>query len=127
MAKADYVRFEVPGELAEKVFQLIEKSRAGGKLSKGTNEVTKAIERSQARLVVIAEDVQPPEVVMHLPLLCEEKKLPYAYVPSKQELGNAAGLVVGTATVAVIEEGEGKDLLEEIVSDIDGIRGVKNG
>jgi len=125
MAKANYVRFEVPKDMVEEIFQLIEKSRAGGKLSKGTNEVTKAIERSQAKLVVIAEDVQPPEVVMHLPLLCEEKSIPYAFVPSKQELGNAAGLVVGTAAVAIIEEGEGN--IEGIKSKLEEVRGVKNG
>jgi len=127
MAKANYVRFETPSDVVEKVFEVIEKSRAGGRLSKGTNEVTKAIERSQAKLVVIATDVQPPEVVMHLPLLCEEKKIPYAYVSSKQELGNAAGLAVGTAAVAVIEEGEGKDLLEDVRSKLEEARGVKNG
>jgi len=69
--------------------------------------------------------VQPPEVVMHLPLLCEEKSIPYAFVPSKQELGNAAGLVVGTAAVAIIEEGEGN--IEGIKSKLEEVRGVKNG
>ena len=127
MAKANYVRFETPSDVVEKVFEVIEKSRSGGRLSKGTNEVTKAIERSQAKLVVIATDVQPPEVVMHLPLLCEEKKIPYAYVSSKQELGKDASLVVGTAAVAVIEEGEGKDLLEDVRSKLEEARGVKNG
>jgi large subunit ribosomal protein L7Ae len=127
MAKASYVRFATPAEVVEQIYTVLEKSRAGGKLTKGTNEVTKAIERAQAKLVIIAEDVQPPEVVMHLPVLCEEKKIPYAYAPTKQELGNAAGLSVGSAAIAILDEGEGKELLESIKLKLDEARGVKNG
>jgi len=127
MAKANYVRFETPSDVVEKIYEAIEKARASGRIVKGTNEVTKAIERGQAKFVAIAEDVQPPEVVMHLPLLCEEKKIDYGYVTSKQELGNSAGLMVGTASIAIAEEGEEKELLREIKEKIKEARGeVKN-
>ena len=77
MSKPFYVRFEVPPEIAEKAYEALRKAReTGGKIKKGTNETTKAIERGLAKLVLIAEDVDPPEVVAHLPLLCEEKKVP---------------------------------------------------
>ena len=49
--------------------------------------MTKAIERGNAKFVVIAEDVNPKEVVMHLPVLCDEKQVPYSYVATKKELG----------------------------------------
>ena len=62
-----YVKFEVPEELKEKVLQAVEIARNSGKIKKGTNETTKAIERGIAKLVVIAEDVEPEEIVMHLP------------------------------------------------------------
>lgn len=101
-------------DLINKVFQALELARNTGKIKKGTNEVTKAIERSQARLVVIAEDVQPKEIIMHLPIICNEKKCPYVYVPSKEELGRTAGINVPTAAVCIIEPGEAKDLLIEI-------------
>ncbi|MCD6340334.1 MAG: 50S ribosomal protein L7ae, partial [Desulfurococcales archaeon] len=65
-------------------------------------------------LVLIAEDVDPPEVVMHLPLLCEEKKVPYIYVPSKKRLGEAAGIEVAAASAAIIEPGGAKELVEEL-------------
>jgi large subunit ribosomal protein L7Ae len=110
-----YVKFQTPPELQEKILKALEVSKSTGKVRIGTNETTKAIERSAAKFVVIAEDVQPEEVVMHLPLLCSEKKVPYAYVKSKADLGRAAGINVSTAAVAVINEGEAKQIIAEIV------------
>jgi len=71
-----YVKFEVPKEVADKALEALEVSRDSGKIKKGTNEVTKAIERGNAKLVLIGNDVNPPEIVMHIPMLCEEKKYP---------------------------------------------------
>jgi large subunit ribosomal protein L7Ae len=114
MAKPIYVRFEVPKELSERAYEAVEKARDTGKLRRGTNEVTKAVERKQAVLVLIAEDVEPPEIVAHMPALCDEKGVAYVYVPSKRELGAAAGIEVGAASVAIIEPGEGTDLVKEV-------------
>ncbi|MCD6428914.1 MAG: 50S ribosomal protein L7ae [Desulfurococcales archaeon] len=115
MSKPPYVKFEVPPEIAEKAYEALKKAReTGGKIKKGTNETTKAVERGLAKLVLIAEDVDPPEVVMHLPLLCEEKKVPYIYVPSKKRLGEAAGIEVAAASAAIIEPGGAKELVEEL-------------
>ena len=115
MAKPIYVRFEVPKDLADKVYEAVEAARDSGKLRKGTNEVTKAIERKQAMLVVIAEDVEPAEVVAHLTPLSDEKGIPYVYVPSKRELGAAAGLDVGTSAIAIAEAGQAAPAVKEIV------------
>jgi len=71
------------------------------------------------RVVVIAEDVNPPEIVMHLPPLCKEKGIPFVKVPSKQDLGSAAGLEVAAASVAIVDAGEGKNLLMEIKKEIE--------
>ncbi|MBI4344697.1 MAG: 50S ribosomal protein L7ae [Euryarchaeota archaeon] len=117
-----YVRFDVPKELAEKTYEALEVARNTGKLSKGTNEVTKYVERGQAQLVLIAGDVEPEEVVAHLPMLCEEKKIPYIYVPSKQELGKAAGLEVPTASAAIVTPGKAKEQVEEIVEKIKALK-----
>ncbi|AFL95937.1 50S ribosomal protein L7Ae [Thermococcus cleftensis] len=114
MAKPSYVKFEVPQELAEKALEAVEIARDTGRIRKGTNETTKAVERGQAKLVVIAEDVDPEEIVAHLPPLCEEKEIPYIYVPSKKELGAAAGLEVPAASVAIIEPGKARELVEDI-------------
>ncbi|ALV62047.1 50S ribosomal protein L7 [Thermococcus litoralis DSM 5473] len=114
MAKPSYVKFEVPKELAEKALEAVEIARDTGRIRKGTNETTKAVERGQAKLVIIAEDVDPEEIVAHLPPLCEEKEIPYIYVPSKKELGAAAGIEVPAASVAIIEPGKARELVEEI-------------
>lgn len=88
------------------VYQIVEKARKTGKIEKGTNEVTKAIERGTAKLIVYAADVDPKEVVQHLPVLCKEKKILCQEVDNKQKLGIAAGLPVSASSIAVIESGE---------------------
>ncbi|MEB3846597.1 MAG: 50S ribosomal protein L7Ae [Desulfurococcales archaeon] len=122
MSKPFYVRFEVPEDLAEKVYEAVEKARQTGKIKKGTNETTKACERGIAKLVIIAEDVDPPEIVAHLPLLCDEKKIPYVYVPSKKKLGEAAGIEVQAASAAIIDPGEAEALVKEIIDKVKELR-----
>src|SRR3989338_6551544 len=106
--------FEAPKELVDKVYEAIEVAKATGKISKGTNEATKVIEKGQAKFVVIAKDVNPPEITMHIPLLAEEKGIPCVQVPSKEDLGAAAGIDVPTGSVAIIQEGESRQLIKEI-------------
>ena len=123
MSKPFYVRFEVPPELAEKAYEALRRAReTGGKIKKGTNETTKAVERGLAKLVLIAEDVDPPEIVAHLPLLCDEKKIPYIYVPSKKKLGEAAGIEVAAASACIIDPGEAKSIVEEIIMKVNELR-----
>lgn len=120
--KSVYVRFQVPKEAADKAYQLLQVAKDTGKLRKGTNETTKAIERGIAKLVVIAEDVEPPQVVAHLPILCDERKIPYLYVPSKLELGKSAGLDVGSAAISVVEPGDGAQSLKELIKVFEGLK-----
>ena len=108
-------------DLSEKSLEAIEVARKAGKLKKGANEVTKAVERNVAKLAVVAKDTQPEEVIMHLPVLCEEKNIPCTGVDSKTELGAAAGLTVPCTAVAIIEEGDAKPIIKEIASKTIGI------
>ncbi|MBI2105271.1 50S ribosomal protein L7ae [Candidatus Woesearchaeota archaeon] len=110
--------YQVTKEISEKALEAVEIARTSGKIKKGTNEVTKAVERNRAKLVVLAQDVQPEEVVMHLPILCDERKIPCIPVNAKTELGAAAGLQLGCSSVAIIEEGESKKLINEIAKEI---------
>lgn len=112
------VGFEVSEELASKVYQLIEKVKSEGKLRKGSNEVTKAIERNEAKLVIVANDIEPKEIVMHLPILCKENEIRIITVPTKEELGASAGLPVGTATVAISSIGNAKNLFNSVIKRI---------
>jgi len=101
----------------DKVYEAIELAKTSGKLRRGANEVTKALERGQAKLVAIAKDVSPKEIVMHIPLLAKEKGVPCFEVPSKEELGTAAGITIGTAAVVVVQEGEAKNLIKELAKE----------
>ena len=98
----------------DKALEAIELAKKTGKIKKGTNEVTKAVERGTAKLVVTAKDVNPPEIIMHLPALCEEKKIPLVEIEKKEDLGDAAGLGVGTSAVAIVQEGDSKNLIKQL-------------
>ena len=97
------------------VYELIEKARKTGKIEKGTNEVTKAIERGTAKLVVYGKDVNPKEIVQHLPILCKEKKTPCIEADKKEKLGVAAGLNVSCASIAIIEPGDAEKDIESFL------------
>ncbi len=88
------------------IYNIVEKARKTGKIEKGTNEVTKAVERGTAKLVVYATDVEPKEIVQHIPVLCKEKNIPCQEADNKKKLGIAAGLPVATSSIAVIESGD---------------------
>ena len=87
-------------------YSIIEKARKTGKVDKGTNEVTKAIERGVAKAVFYATDVSPKEIVAHLAVISKEKNIPCFEVDSKQRLGVAVGIPVSTSAVAIIDAGE---------------------
>ena len=118
-----FVKFDTPKELSDKAYNLAEMARDGGKIKKGTNEVTKAVERGEAAIVIMAVDVEPPEILAHMPALCEERGVPYVYVPAKAELGNSIGLEKPTASIAIIDVGKGKALCDEIA---EAVKALKN-
>lgn len=120
--KPMFVRFDVPPEIMERAYEAVKLAKEDGKLRKGANESTKAVERGIAKLLVIAQDVDPPEIVAHLPLLAEEKKISYVYVDSKVKLGTAAGIDVPSAAIAIVEPGKGKPLVDEVVSKVSSLR-----
>ena len=99
--------------MSDKAYEIIEVAKKTGTLKRGTNEVTKAIERGKAAFVAVAEDVSPKEITMHIPLLAKEKGVPCAIVPSREELGTAAGLAVASVAIAVVDAGDAKALIKE--------------
>ncbi|HDN02146.1 MAG: 50S ribosomal protein L7ae [Thermoproteota archaeon] len=110
---------KIPEELVEKVYECVEMARTtGGKVKKGVNETTKAIERGLAKLVIVAEDVNPKEIVAHIPLLCKEKGIPMVYVPSKKKLGEAAGIDVAASSAAIIDPKDAEGLMKAIIDQL---------
>jgi U4/U6 small nuclear ribonucleoprotein SNU13 len=81
------------------LLDLVQQAQHYQQLKKGANEATKSLNRGQADLIILAADTEPLEILMHLPLLCEDKSVPYVFVPSKAALGRACG--VSRAVIAV--------------------------
>ncbi|MDE1828203.1 MAG: 50S ribosomal protein L7Ae [Candidatus Micrarchaeota archaeon] len=119
MAKS-YVKFEVSKEVSDKALEAVRLAKQKNAVRKGVNETTKSIERGLSVLVVLAEDVEPEEVVMHIPMLCEQKKSHIVFVPTKLALGAAAGLKVPCASVAIEKNADSEAMVKDIVSKISG-------
>ncbi len=122
MPKPSFVEWEATAELQKKALEALEIAKDTGRIKKGINETTKSIERGIARLVIVAEDVEPAEVIMYIPGLCDDRKAPYIFVPNKRELGTAAGIERPTAAVAIVVEGKAKDLVSDVVEKIGALR-----
>ena len=106
---------EISKELLDKAYEAVELSKSTGKIKKGINEVTKAIERGIAKLVLVAADVNPPEIIMHIEPLCREKSIPVVKVKSREELGTLSGLQRPTTAIAITQEGEAKNILKDLI------------
>ncbi len=119
MAKS-YVNFAVSGDVVAKTLEALQLAKQSGTVRKGANEVTKSVERGLASFVVLAEDVEPEEVVVHIPKLCEQKKVPYSYVPTKMDLGKSIGLTVPCAAIAVEKQGTATNAIKDVVSKVTG-------
>ncbi|MCL4373527.1 MAG: 50S ribosomal protein L7Ae [Candidatus Marsarchaeota archaeon] len=120
MAKS-YVKFEVSNDVVAKTYEALQLVKQSGVVRKGSNEVTKSVERGLASFVVIAGDVDPEEVVMHIPTICEQKKVPYSYVTSKLDLGKSIGLSVPCTAVAVENRGKADQAIKDIIAKITGV------
>lgn len=124
MAKGYYVKFEMPADLVSPVYEALRVATQSGKVKRGTNEATKAIERGTSKLVVIAEDVDPPEVVAHLPILCDEQKSDYVFVPSRQDLGKALGIDTTSAAAAILDPGDAQHIIDQVITSVNRAKGA---
>ena len=105
-----HIAFETPKDVQDSVYELVKLVGSGeGRLKKGSNEVTKAAERGTAQMIVMAENVNPAELLAHIPLICKEKKIPFIYVEDQSYLAEAAGMSSGakTAAIALMEVSKG--------------------
>ncbi len=125
MGKPYYVKFKTPEDLVSPILEALRVASTSGKVKKGTNEATKAIERGTSKLIIIAEDVEPPEVVAHLPILCEEQGAAFVFVPTKQELGYSLGIEITSAAAAILDAGDAQHIVDQIIETISKIKGGK--
>ena len=105
-----HIAFETPKDVQDSVYELVKLVGSGeGRLKKGSNEVTKAAERGTAQMIVMAENVNPAELLAHVPLICKEKSIPFIYVEDQAYLAEVAGMNSGakTAAIALMEVSKG--------------------
>ena len=117
-----YVDFDVPADLEDDALEALEVARDTGTVKKGTNETTNSVERGSADLVFVAEDVQPEEIVMHLPELADEKEIPFVFIATQDDVGHAAGLEVGSAAAAIVDAGDAQDDVDDIAAKVEELR-----
>jgi len=99
--------------LTKQILELVNEANNYKQLKRGANEATKTLNRSISEFIVLAADAVPLEILLHLPLLCEDKNVPYVFVPSKTALGRACGVaraVIATSVTSV----EGSQLKNKI-------------
>ncbi len=97
-------------------FSVIQKSQESGSVRIGINEVTKAVERGQAKIVFTANDVSPAEILAHIPVICKEMGIVCASIGNKAELGSSVG-IKSTTAVAIVDGGSAKKEIEKLVAD----------
>eukprot|EP00088_Acartia_fossae_P010558 TRINITY_DN15288_c0_g2_i1.p1 TRINITY_DN15288_c0_g2~~TRINITY_DN15288_c0_g2_i1.p1 ORF type:complete len:128 (-),score=27.07 TRINITY_DN15288_c0_g2_i1:96-479(-) len=99
--------------LTTKILNLVQQASNYRQLRKGANEATKTLNRGQAEFIVMAADSEPLEILLHIPLLCEDKNVPYVFVRSKQALGRACG-VSRPVIAASVTQNEGSQIKPQI-------------
>ncbi|PWA59824.1 ribosomal protein L7Ae/L30e/S12e/Gadd45 family protein [Artemisia annua] len=100
-------------QLAITILDLVQQAANYKQLKKGANEATKTLNRGISEFVVMAADAEPLEIILHLPLLAEDKNVPYVFVPSKQALGRACGVTRPVISCSVTSN-EGSQLKTQI-------------
>jgi len=114
---------ESRSQKAERIADAAAKKAAGDKsgaskkpvcVKMGINHVTKLVEEKEAKLVVIAHDVDPVEIVMWLPSLCHARGIPYCVVKSKARLGALVGKKTATCLAVTDVKPEHKGDLEAL-------------
>ncbi|MFN3910005.1 MAG: ribosomal L7Ae/L30e/S12e/Gadd45 family protein [Candidatus Anstonellaceae archaeon] len=121
---SSYILFETPKEIVAKALEAATIAADSGKVKKGANETTRAVNGKTALLVLISSDVEPAEVVMHLPSLCKENNIPFLYIPTQKELGVALGLPKTCSAAAIENAGNASELVDAIISSISPLCGV---
>ncbi|CAF9903382.1 MAG: RNA binding protein snu13 [Heterodermia speciosa] len=111
MAEAQSAAWPIADQaLSQEILDLVQQTSHYRQLKKGANEATKTLNRGTSEVIILAADTAPLAILLHLPLLCEDKNVPYVYVPSKAALGRACG--VSRAVIAAsITTNEASDLM----------------
>ncbi|KAJ9108699.1 RNA binding protein snu13 [Naganishia onofrii] len=102
-------------QLTNQILDLVQQAAHYNQLKKGANEATKTLNRGICEFIILTADTEPIEILLHLPLLCEDKNVPYVFLPSKTALGRACG--VSRAVIAAsVTTNESRELNSQIIA-----------
>lgn len=101
-------------KLLKKSLKLCKKSIKHKVVCRGVKEVQKALRKNQKGLCLIAGDISPVDVISHLPAMCEDKGVPYIFVPSKKLLGESCNSKRPTSCVLIVKKEEQEELFEDV-------------
>lgn len=85
----------------KKLYKLVKKASKAKFVRRGVKEVVKALRKNEKGFCIIAGDISPVDVITHLPIMCEDRQVPYLYVPSKHDLGEAASTKRPTSCILI--------------------------
>lgn len=105
-------------KLTKRLYKTVKKASKAKSLRRGVKEVAKALRKGEKGFVVIAGDVSPIDVISHIPIVCEDNKIPYAYVPSRLDLGAASQTKRPTSIVLVKSHEDFEDNYRECFSEV---------
>ncbi|KAJ3212148.1 snoRNA-binding protein [Clydaea vesicula] len=108
-------------KLTKKVLKTIKKASKQKQIKRGVKEVVKGLRKGSKGVVFIAGDINPIDVITHVPVLCEESDVPYVYVPSKEDLGLAGSTKRPTSVIMVVEKKDVdyKESYDEIMKEVE--------
>ncbi|RLV85185.1 H/ACA ribonucleoprotein complex subunit 2 [Meyerozyma sp. JA9] len=121
-----------PKKVNKKILKTVKKASKAKHVKRGVKEVVKALRKGEKGLVIIAGDISPPDVISHIPVLCEDSSVPYVFIPSKEDLGSAGATKRPTSCVMVVPGGgktkknadkidEYKESYDEVVKEISSL------
>ena len=121
-----------PKKVNKKILKTVKKASKAKHVKRGVKEVVKALRKGDKGLVIIAGDISPPDVISHIPVLCEDSSVPYVFIPSKEDLGSAGATKRPTSCVMVVPGGgktkknadktdEYKESYDEVVKEISSL------
>lgn len=105
-------------KLSKKLYKCCKIATKAKSIRRGTKAVGKSIRKGEKGFVIIAGDISPIDVISHFPILCEEQKLPYVYVPARSDLGAAIGSNTPCSVLLILKGEEYKDKYKECIKGI---------
>ncbi|XP_064820888.1 H/ACA ribonucleoprotein complex subunit 2-like protein [Oncorhynchus masou masou] len=108
-------------KLSKKLYKCVKKASKLKQIRRGVKEVQKFINKGETGIVVLAGDTLPIDVYCHLPVMCEDRSLPYAYIPSKVDLGSSAGSKRPTCVIMIKSHEDYKEAYDECFEEVSAL------